>query len=138
MQERLFDTVRRYEFDLHSWSFFSNHYHLILRTETGQKLRQLLSDFHSGSARELNKQDGTPGRKVWFQFWDTELTTQGSYMARLRYVQENAVHHGLVLRADHYPWCSAKWFQDTATAAFRKAIANMKMDRVTVKEIELE
>jgi hypothetical protein len=39
---------------------------------------------------------------VWFQSWDTQLTNEGSWLARLKYTHENAVHHGLVPQATHY------------------------------------
>jgi putative transposase len=61
------------------------------------------NEFHSASARELNRLDGEVGRRVWFQFWDTQLTSAGSYMARLKYVQENPVHHAVVEQAMNYP-----------------------------------
>jgi putative transposase len=76
--------------------------------------------------------NGTPGRRVWYQFWDTHLTRQGSYMARLRYVNENPVHHGVVSNAANYRWCSAGWFARNASPAFFKAVAKMKTDRIKI------
>ena len=54
---------------------------------------------------------------MWHNFWDTKLTFEKSYLARLNYVHQNAVKHVLVPAANQYRWCSAAWFEQTATRA---------------------
>jgi putative transposase len=61
-----------------------------------------------------------------------ELTYQRSYLARLNYVHQNAVKHGLVPVANQYPWCSAAWFEREASPAMVKAIYRFKVDQVKV------
>jgi hypothetical protein len=39
---------------------------------------------------------------VWYNFRDTRLTYEKSYLARLNYVYQNAVKHGLVPVANQY------------------------------------
>ena len=75
-----------------------------------------------------------PGRQVWFNFRETKLTHQRSYLARLNYVHQNAVKHGLVPVACQYPWCSAAWFEHTASAAMVKSIYRFKTDRIQVAD----
>jgi putative transposase len=82
----------------------------------------------------MNKLDQTPGRKVWFQYWETHLTCERSFYARLRYVHKNAVHHGLVNNAALYPWCSAGWFEQKATPSFRSRILALATDRISVPD----
>gem|GEM_PF-1888095 len=72
---------------------------------------------HGNTSRRVNKLVGTSGRKTWHNFWDTKLTCERSYLARLTYVHQNAVRHGLVPVANQHPWCSAGWFDRTATPA---------------------
>jgi putative transposase len=55
-------------------------------------------------------------------------------LARLNYVHQNPVKHGLVLVANQYPWCSARWFERTASAAMVKAIYRFSIDRVQVQD----
>ena len=88
----------------------------------------------SESARELNQLDQCLGRKVWYNFWDTKLTYERSYLARLNYVHQNAVRHGLVPVANQYPWCSAAWFERTASPAAVKTIYGFKIDRLNVDD----
>jgi len=97
-------------------------------------LRRLVRHLHSVSAKEINLRDGTPGRTVWFQYWDTLPTYQKSYLARLNYVHTNAVRHGLVREPSAYPWCSAGWFQRTASRAFQATVMAFPSDRVSVPD----
>jgi len=97
-------------------------------------LGAFLQKFHYDSACALNSADGQPGRTVWFQFWDTRLTHQYSYLARLNYVHRNAVKHGLVAVANQYRWCSAAWFERTASPAQVKTIYSAKTDKVNVAD----
>lgn len=78
----------------------------------------------------MNTQDGESGRKVWFQYWDTHLPFQASYMARLKYVHLNPVHHGIVTVATDYEWCSARWFEANASPAFVKSVTSFPTDRL--------
>ena len=94
----------------------------------------MIREFHSRSARWLNRQDGEAGRKVWHNYWESQITFEASYYARLNYVHQNAVKHGLVQVANLYPWCSAQWFEQNAKPATVKTIYSFKTDRIKVKD----
>jgi hypothetical protein len=68
------------------------------------------ANFISLSAHEVNRGQNEPGRKVWLQYWESQITFHRSFLARLNYVHQNGVHHGIVRRASLYQWCSAGWF----------------------------
>ncbi|MGA3145756.1 MAG: transposase [Verrucomicrobiota bacterium] len=120
---------------LEAWAVFANHYHIVTRgNPDSRNLGEFLHDLHGVSSRELNKRDGVQGRQVWFNFRDTKLTIQHSYLARLNYVHQNAVKHKLVPVANQYPWCSAAWFERVASPAQAKAIYGFKIDRVKVED----
>lgn len=97
-------------------------------------MRKLLTKLHANTARALNKEQATPGRKVWFQYWDSHLTFERSYLARLNYVHHNAVKHGLVANAQNYPWCSAAWFAENGPAAFRATVESFKTDQINISD----
>jgi putative transposase len=84
------------------------------------------------TAQVVNRLDETGGRKVWYQFWDSHITFEKSYWPRLRYVQENAVKHGLVPVAAQYHWCSASWFERTAEPALRCKMESYRIDRLEI------
>jgi putative transposase len=86
---------------------------------------------HRELAIRLNRIDGTRGRRVMYEFWDTHLTFEKSWLARLNYVHQNAVKHGVVALANH-PWCSAPWFETSARSGFVKSVYSFKTDRINV------
>jgi len=121
--------------ELQAWVVLANHYHFVaIAPEDSKTLRTMLSKLHTQTAIALNAMDGRPGRKVWYQFWDTHITYQRSYLARLRYVHENAVRHGVVTEAEEYRWCSARWFAREASPAFQRTVRSFKIDRLSVKD----
>ena len=132
LRESLFGAAQQHHCWLQAWSLFSNHYHLVIACNDGENVRNMLRTFHVDSAIDLNRRDGEKNRRVWFQFRDVHLTIQASWLARLRYTHENAVHHRLVRDAGNYPWCSASWFGDRAPRAFVETVWRMRIDRVNV------
>ena len=132
LQDKLFAYAKEDNCWLQAWSLFSNHYHLIVNTENGPRLHRMLKRLHADSAIDVNARQRASGRKVWFQFRDTQLTFEKSWLARLRYTHENAVHHRIVANAEQYPWCSASWFAQTASPAFTKVVKSFKIDRLNV------
>jgi putative transposase len=94
----------------------------------------MLGVIHTRTAGWVNRLDDTPGRKVWHNFWDTRLTYQKSYLARLNYVHQNAVKHGLVPVANQYPWCSARWFEGVMSPATVHSIYRFKTDALSVSD----
>lgn len=125
-----------------AWVVFSNHYHFVAHSpanEVGaQSLSRMLGLLHEKTAKWINRLDHTPGRQVWHNFRETRLTYEKSYLARLNYVHQNPVKHGLVPVANQYPWCSASWFERTVRPAQIKTIYGFKVDQLrTYDEYEV-
>ena len=135
LERMLLSLAKARGWQLEAWAVFANHYHFVARGQPDSTpLRELLRELHSRSAIELNRLDDTEKRTVWHNFRDTRLTYQYSYLARLNYVHQNAVKHGLVQVANQYPWCSAAWFERVASPAQVKTIYRFKTDQVTVED----
>jgi putative transposase len=119
---------------LEAWAVFSNHYHFVGHSpdEGADNLARMLGFLHERTAKWVNSLDDSSGREVWHNFWETKLTHKNSYLARLNYVHQNPVRHGLVYTANQYPWCSAGWFERTARPAQVKTIYGFKIDRLKV------
>lgn len=135
LQSTLLALAKRYEWHLEAWAVFSNHYHFVA-PGNGEKsdLKKLLTHLHANTARDLNRLDDRIGRSVWFNFWDTKLTYERSYLARLSYVHQNPVKHGLVIKANQYPWCSASWFERVSRPAMVKTIYGFKTDQLNIHD----
>jgi putative transposase len=133
LQNSLLAILAKYQWLAQAWAVFINHYHFIAESlQTGVSLSTLINELHSVTASELNQLDGTIGRQVWFQYWDTGLTYEKSWLARLHYVHNNAVHHGLVKIAENYPYCSAGWFQQKGNPSFVRKVNSFRSDRLKI------
>ena len=133
LETELLSKAKTYEWQIEAWAVFSNHYHFVGHAmEDASTLKPMLTHLHADTAREINKRDGVTDRQVWFNFWDTELTYEKSYLARLNYVHQNAVKHKLVSVANQYRWCSAAWFERTATPSQVKTVYAFKTDQLKV------
>lgn len=135
LEFKLLSLAEKYHWQIEAWACFSNHYHLVCRGNPDSAgLGKYLKHFHSDTARDLNRMDQQEGRQVWHNFRDTKLTFETSYLARLNYVHQNAVRHGLVRVANQYRWCSATWFERVATPAQVQTIYGFKTDQVNVED----
>jgi putative transposase len=134
----LLTVARDFGWHLEAWAVFSNHYHFVGHSPDeaadATSLISMLKTLHVKSAEWVNKLDRTPGRQVWYNYRETRLTFQKSYLARLNYVHQNAVKHGLVLVANQYPWCSAGWFERNAAPAQVDAIYRFKVDHLNIPD----
>lgn len=133
LQDHLFNLAIKYGWRLEAWALFSNHYHIIAQSpENPETLRKFMTHLHANVARELNSLHNTPGRKVCYQFWDSQLSYPNSYYARLNYVMQNPVRHGLVTNAEEYPWCSMNWFNKNTPLSRRLTVEGFKTDQVNI------
>jgi putative transposase len=133
LETELLSMAREYEWQLEAWAVFSNHYHFVGHALNGAAtLKPFLTHVHANTAREVNRRDDESGRQVWYNFWETKLTYEKSYLARLNYVHQNPVKHALVPVANQYRWCSAAWFERTATPAQVKTIYSFKTEKIRI------
>jgi putative transposase len=138
LQRGLLTVTRDFCWELEAWAVFSNHYHFVAHSQSdsgeASSLSQMVGVLHTKTAGWINRLDKTPGRKVWHNFWDTRLTYQKSYLARLNYVHQNPVKHGLAVVANQYRWCSADSFESVASPAMVRSIYRFKTDALSVSD----
>jgi putative transposase len=138
LSSALHELAGKYGWQLEAWAVMANHYHVVIhsppKVQDGTSMRKFLSHLHTRSATAINKLDGTLGRRVWYNFRETHLTYQTSYLARLNYTHHNAVHHRLVPVASQYRWCSAGAFEAACTPAWVKTIQGFKTDFLHVED----
>jgi putative transposase len=87
---------------LEAWAVFSNHYHFVAHSPenepNAESLSPMLGKLHEKTGKWVNRLDASLERQVWHNFWETRLTCEKSYLARLNYVHQNPVKH---------VWCSS-------------------------------
>jgi putative transposase len=134
-QDKLLSLAAESGWTLEAWCVLSNHYHLIGHSPRqggdARSLSDLVRKLHSLTTKELNRREDRSGRgRLWQNFRETHLTHQPSYLARLHYVHQNAVHHGLVRLGSDWKWCSALEFKKAVTPAWLKTISSFKYDEI--------
>ena len=135
LHDALLTIAVAHQWQLEAWAVFANHYHFIAHSPANAtSLTAFLRELHSRTAIALNRHAGKPGRSIWQNYWDTRLTHERSYLARLNYVHQNPVKHGLVPIAHQYRYGSAAWFERTATTAQIKTIYSFKTDRLKIPD----
>ncbi len=135
LHDRLLSLSKVYKWELHAWAVFSNHYHFIAKSPSDPKsLNVFVSHLHQSTASAVNHLDKCLNRQVWYQFWETRITYHRSYLARLNYVHQNPVKHGIVNKASLYPWCSAHQFEACANKAFIKSVYSFDSSKVNIDD----
>jgi putative transposase len=128
----LTDVTKEFGWRLQAWAVMANHYHFVASTERPERLGKMLGKLHASSARQINREDATPGRRIWFQYWDSHITHEASWLARLHYVHTNPVHHGSATCAEEYRWCSAHAFSCDPNRSFVATVSRMKTNTLSV------
>jgi putative transposase len=134
LERELLEMLTLFGWRVQAWAVFSNRYHFVGLAPENPDITALINRLHGRTSHGLNGMDGIQGRQVWFQYRDSALTYQKSYLARLSYVHRNAVKHGLVTSPEDYRWCSARWFRENATKAQSETIMNLPIDGVNVED----
>ena len=105
-QRRLLDGVEQIGGEVSAWVILPNHYHLLAKVPDIKVYGKMDGDLHRGTATEWNREDATPGRKVWFRFSDREVRSEQAFFAYFNYIHGNPVKHGYVQRAGEWS-CSS-------------------------------
>jgi putative transposase len=135
LQSELFAAALAYGWQLEAWAIFANHYHFVGNApDDARTLPRVVGRVHSATARWLNRLQGRRGRQVWYQYWDTCMTFESSYYARLHYVHQNPVHHRIVENAQQYAFCSAAWFVTHADPELCARVAAQPYDQLSVRD----
>jgi putative transposase len=93
--------------ELWAWCILPNHYHLLFRTDLITKLKKEIGLLHGRTSRIWNLEDGKPGRKVWYNYFERPMKSNRHFWASLNYVNNNSVHHGYVEKWSDWPFSSA-------------------------------
>ena len=136
LTERLHALTVHYGWTLEAWAVLSNHYHFVAQSPAKADLPKLLRHLHGDTARYVNLLDTKPGRSIWQNYRETHLTLPRAYLARLNYVHQNAVHHGLVAVATEYRWCSAAAFEQAVSPAWAKTISRFRYEQIATEDGE--
>jgi putative transposase len=122
------------DWQLQAWCVLPNHYHVVLCSYHPTSIAAFVRNVHAKSARYVNHLDADLGRRVWYQYWDTEIRSDEDWAARMRYTMESAVKHEIVDDAKDYPFCSAALFYQSASAELAALINSASIEHLAIPE----
>jgi len=118
--------------NVHAYVIMSNHIHLILSTNEGYKLSDVIRDFKTFTSKQIIRsiiEESGESRREWmlrifkyyakfnknnskYQFWQRsnkpiELTSPKWISTRINYIHNNPINAGLVENQEHYKYSSA-------------------------------
>ncbi len=99
----------RYHWFLEDWVILNNHYHLMLNAPSdASTLKAMFNEIHKFTAIWLKKNfpELKEEKKIFYNYWDSCITYERPYFARLNYIYFNPVKHGYVKEAETYLWGS--------------------------------
>ena len=112
IQEDLIGKISEMEnSDVHAWVIMQNHYHILVKTDLFM-LQKTISRIHNGFSTRWNREDGTPGRKVWYRFSDRHIRSDAHYWASVNYIHMNPVKHGYVIDPSDWKSSSFRIYQE--------------------------
>lgn len=107
--ESLKKGCEEYGWQILAWVILDDHYHIMLETPgEAETLSSLIRDMHKFTAlwAKQNLPIVKGLERIWYNYWDTCITYERSFLARLNYIHHNPVKHGYVEDASAYPFGS--------------------------------
>lgn len=92
-----------------AYCFLSNHFHFLLWPKGNDDLPRFMKWMTGTHARRFHLQRGTVGSGAVYQsrYVSRRIDETRKFFGALRYVESNALNHGLVRRAEDWRWGSA-------------------------------
>jgi putative transposase len=100
VRDVLKEAIQQYGIRLYAWVILVNHYHVLLKTSDVAPIWKFIKRLHGDSAIQLNKLNHTPGRQVWYQYWDRFPRSERDFWSYFNYIHINPIKHGYVRVSD--------------------------------------
>jgi putative transposase len=133
--EVMFESFTRQCWKIEEWVLLDNHYHLMADApENATTLSRVINNFHRFSALRMKKiNQAITVDRIWYNYYDTCITFEKSYYARLNYIWNNPVKHGYVERPEDWKFGSY-YFKTDKNDEVRKIMKKYPCDRIRVED----
>lgn len=144
--EYMFKSFEHFGWEIEDWVILNNHYHLMTQApEDATTLSRVINNFHKFSAiwirKNLENRDSAAKSltqstysKIWHNYWDTCITYENSYYARINYIWFNAVKHGYVEDAAQWKFGSFYYRCMVQSAEVEEVAKRYPYDRVKIED----
>jgi len=133
----LFKACENHGWKLEDWVILDNHYHIMLDAPEGAlNLSELVAEYHKFTAMIIKKdtQEAVTSKRIFNNYWDTCITYEKSYYARLNYLYNNPVKHGYVPHAQDYKWGSFYFRYRSDYKYIEKLIKEFPCDKISIND----
>jgi putative transposase len=110
VRDRLKSLTVEFKLILSAWVILDNHYHVLIRSNNGVALPSFIRRLHGSISFDLNGRDGTRGRQLWHNYWDTCIRSERDYWVRFNYIHHNPVKHSYVRRSEDWTYSSYRYY----------------------------
>ena len=122
---------------LEDWVILKNHYHLLGNApDDSSNLPEMMQEIHKFVALWIKKNipESRNAEKIMYNYWDTCITFEASYFARLNYIWNNPVKHGYTNNAEE--WIFGSYFKkaEKDKEALYKIMKKYPCDTVKIKD----
>ena len=90
-----------------AWCVLPNHYHGLVICDDVERVMKEIGLLHGRTSHSWNGEDGTRGRKVWYNLTERRMRSDRHFWATINYVHHNPVRHGYVSHWQDWPYSSA-------------------------------
>jgi putative transposase len=97
--------------DVRAWVAMPTHYHVLARLDLSE-FRAWVHRLHNSTATVWNREDQSPGRRVWYRFGDRRIRGERHYWATVNYLHANPVRHKFAKKATEWPFSSVHRYMD--------------------------
>jgi putative transposase len=104
--EALAKTKQRYPFRLFGYCLMTNHFHLLLRPETGQSISRILQSLTVAHTWRYHKRHRTSGHVWQGRFKSPVIQDDVHLLVVLRYIEANPLRARMVTDPGDYRWSS--------------------------------
>ena len=112
-EQELLNTLQQLGTPCAAWCVLSNHYQVLVQITNMRQFCRGLGRLHGRTSFQMNTEDGTRGRRVWYRSQDRCIRSEAHFYATLNYLHNNPVKHGYVLRWPSWPFSSFHWYLQT-------------------------
>jgi putative transposase len=112
-EDELLSTLKRLGVQCAAWCVLPNHYHLLVLLADYRPFSLELGRLHGRTSREMNRQDGAMGRKIWCKTMDRTMRSLAHFLTTINYIHHSPVKQGYVEKWQEWPYSSVHWHLET-------------------------
>lgn len=129
-------SLEHYEWKLEDWVILDNHIHIMTSAPTkAETLSKVMKNFHRFTANWLSKNNVKKVKEKYFHnYWDTCITYENSYYARINYIWFNPVKHEYVSSPEKWRYGSYYYRYQADEKETKEIMKRYPFDKIKIDD----